>query len=155
MSNNGFAGLDNRLVKFKLMYVAQEVRQHNLHPVPRPGFLGAPADMWSAGVLLYQLLCFGYPKGQLALVCDTNWRQNLLKHAYGESGCLGEEGCLICFRAMCFPSVIYEIFRGLLMDGTPSSRLTAVQVCNLLTPLINSLEGIDPVNAFELNPLEL
>lgn len=52
MTNNGLAGTNNRLVKFKPLYVAAEVRSHNQHPEPRPGFLGAPADMWSAGVLV-------------------------------------------------------------------------------------------------------
>jgi 5'-AMP-activated protein kinase catalytic alpha subunit len=52
MTNNGRAGADDRLIKFKPLYVAEEVRAHNQHPSPRPGFLGAPADMWSAGVLV-------------------------------------------------------------------------------------------------------
>lgn len=55
MDNNGVAGADDRLVKFKPLYVAHEVRHHNAHPAPRPGFLGAPADMWSAGVLVRSL----------------------------------------------------------------------------------------------------
>jgi len=52
MTNNGLAGAGSRLVKFKPLYVAAEVRSHNQHAEPRPGFLGAPADMWSAGVLV-------------------------------------------------------------------------------------------------------
>lgn len=52
MTNNGYAGAHDRLVKFKPLYVAHEVRSHNQHPAPRPGFLGAAADMWSAGVLV-------------------------------------------------------------------------------------------------------
>lgn len=52
MDNNGIAGADDRLIKFKPLYVAHEVRHHNAHAAPRPGFLGAPADMWSAGVLV-------------------------------------------------------------------------------------------------------
>ncbi|KAF1780937.1 Protein kinase-like domain [Phytophthora cactorum] len=138
MTNNGRAGADDRLIKFKPLYVAEEVRAHNQHPSPRPGFLGAPADMWSAGVLLYQLLCFGYPKGHLALVCDTNWATNLLAHANqpGYNRCLGQEGCLICFRHIEFPDVIYEIFRGLLLADRPTERLTAVEAANLLQPLL-------------------
>lgn len=56
MTNDGFAGADDRLVKFKPLYVAQEVRDHNHHATPRPGFLGAAADMWSAGVLVRSIL---------------------------------------------------------------------------------------------------
>lgn len=60
MTNNGYAGGDDRLIKFKPLYVPQEVRDHNMHPSPRPGFLGAPADMWSTGVLV---------RGALGLSC--------------------------------------------------------------------------------------
>jgi 5'-AMP-activated protein kinase, catalytic alpha subunit len=52
MTNDGLAGTADRLVKFKPLYVAKEVREHNHHAPPRPGFLGAAADMWSAGVLV-------------------------------------------------------------------------------------------------------
>eukprot|EP00644_Phytophthora_capsici_P006290 jgi/Phyca11/549478/estExt2_Genewise1Plus.C_PHYCAscaffold_320317 len=52
MTNNGRAGADDRLIKFKPLYVAEEVRTHNQQLSPRPGFFGAPADMWSAGVLV-------------------------------------------------------------------------------------------------------
>ncbi|RLN14742.1 hypothetical protein BBJ28_00021366 [Nothophytophthora sp. Chile5] len=142
MTNNGRAGADDRLIKFKPLYVAEEVRAHNQHPEPRPGFFGAPADMWSAGVLLYQLLCFGYPKGHLALVCDTNWATNLLAHAHqpGYDSCLKQEGCLICFRKIEFPPLIYELFRGLLLADRPSERLTAVEASNLLQPLLGDYD---------------
>lgn len=84
------------------------------------------------------MLCFGYPKGQLALVCDTNWCTNLLSHAGmpGFSSCLGQDGCLICFRDIDFHPVIYEIFRGLLLADRPSERLSAFDVSNLLRPLL-------------------
>jgi 5'-AMP-activated protein kinase catalytic alpha subunit len=93
-------------------------------------------------VQLYQLLCFGYPKGHLALVCDTNWCSNLMCHA-GQPGfdsCLGQDGCLICFRDIDFHPVIYEIFRGLLLGDLPSARLSAVAVSNLLRPLLDDYQ---------------
>lgn len=92
---------------------------------------------------LYQLLCFGYPKGHLALVYDTNWLTHLLYHANGEvtsPPCLGQEGCLICFRDIAFPPVIYDIFRGLLVAHAPQERLTAVEVSNMLQPLLVDYE---------------
>lgn len=81
---------------------------------------------------------FGYPKGHLALVCDTNWATNLLAHANqpGYNSCLGQEGCLICFRHIEFRPLIYEIFRGLLLADHPTERLTAVATANLLQPLL-------------------
>ncbi|KAF4029174.1 Protein kinase domain [Phytophthora infestans] len=151
MTNNGRAGADDRLIKFKPLYVAEEVRAHNQRPSPRPGFLGAPPillvrKLWDAALstlelfadVLYQLLCFGYPKGHLALVCDTNWATNLLAHANqpGYDQCLGQDGCLICFRRIEFPDVIFEIFRGLLLADRPTERLTAVEAANLLRPLL-------------------
>lgn len=39
-------------VKCKQLFVAPEVREHAKHPVPRPGFLGPPADLWSIGVVV-------------------------------------------------------------------------------------------------------
>ncbi|TMW56059.1 hypothetical protein Poli38472_008707 [Pythium oligandrum] len=142
MDNNGFAGQDDRLVKFKPLYVAQEVRDHNHHEPPRPGFLGGAADMWSSGVLLYQLLCFGYPKGHLALICDQNWRHNLMCHAQeGYGACLGEQGCLICFRNIQFPPLVYDVFLDLLVPDHPAARISAAEVVLKLQPLV---EGYEP-----------
>ncbi|GLD94141.1 hypothetical protein PINS_up002752 [Pythium insidiosum] len=141
MNGDGRAGANDRLVKFKPLYVAPEVRAHNHHTPPRPGFDGAAADMWSAGVLLYQLLCFGYPKGHLALICDQNWRHNLMCHAQdGYGTCLGEGGCLICFRNIQFPPVAYDLLLGLLVSDHPELRISAADVVERLAPLLEHYE---------------
>lgn len=39
-------------IKCKPVFVAPEVREHAKHAVPRPGFLGPQADLWSVGVVV-------------------------------------------------------------------------------------------------------
>ncbi|OQR93688.1 protein kinase [Achlya hypogyna] len=127
---NGRAGGGTMLIKCKPLYAPPEVRRHNQSPPPREPFDGAAADMWAAGTLLYQLLCFGYPMGEYALLMDSNWRHNLLCHAY-ERECLRTE-CYICVREVQFPPVVYEIFRSLLNAEQPELRMSALAVANAL-----------------------
>ncbi|KAF0692557.1 Aste57867_16369 [Aphanomyces stellatus] len=126
----GLAGGGTSLIKCKAHYVPPEVLRHNRSMPPRPAFNGTAADMWSAGTMLYQLLCFGYPVGEFALVMDENWRRNLLAHTHGQA-CLGAE-CYICVREVAFPPVVYEIFGSLLNADEPDSRMSAFAVAGLL-----------------------
>ncbi|CAK4199391.1 unnamed protein product [Aphanomyces euteiches] len=126
----GLAGGGTMLIKCKPAYAPPEVRRHNHSTAPRTPFNGAAADMWSAGTMLYQLVCFGYPKGEMALMMDSNWRSNLLAHADGLA-CLGAE-CYICVYEVAFPSVVYEIFKSLFNEEDPDARMSAFAVANLL-----------------------
>ncbi|KDO35029.1 CAMK/CAMKL protein kinase [Saprolegnia parasitica CBS 223.65] len=133
---NGRAGGGTMLIKCKPLYAPPEVRRHNQSPPPREPFDGAAADMWSAGTLLYQLLCFGYPMGEYALLMDANWRHNLLCHAYDRE-CLRTE-CYICVREVQFPPIVYDIFRSLLNAEQPELRMSALAVANALTRALAS-----------------
>ncbi|ETV90631.1 serine/threonine protein kinase, partial [Aphanomyces invadans] len=126
----GFAGGGTSLVKCKPLYAPPEVRRHNQSQPPRTPFNGTAADMWSAGTMLYQLVCFGYPAGEYALVRDVNWRRNLLAHA-NDIPHAGNE-CYICVREIAFPPVVYEIFRSLLNENDPDARMSAFAVAELL-----------------------
>ncbi len=52
MDHRGFAGSGNVGIKCKPAFVAPEVRSHFRIPPPRPGFDGAKADLWAAGVIV-------------------------------------------------------------------------------------------------------
>lgn len=58
----------------------------------------------------------------------------------GATPCLGQEGCLICFRAIEFPPVVYDLFRGLLLPDAPRERLTAYEASLMLQPLLVDYE---------------
>ncbi|ETV72440.1 CAMK protein kinase [Aphanomyces astaci] len=126
----GAAGGGTSLVKCKPLYAPPEVRRHNQTPPPRTPFNGTAADMWSAGTMLYQLVCFGYPAGEYALIRDVNWRRNLIAHANDQPHA-GHE-CYICVREIAFPPVAYEIFRSLLNEDDPDARMSAFAVAGLL-----------------------
>jgi hypothetical protein len=65
-----------------------------------------------------------------------------MSHAEHEGTCLGEQGCLICFRHIEFPSFVYDIFRGLLVDERPMDRFSAINVATILRtqPMIQNYE---------------
>ncbi|KAI9920810.1 hypothetical protein PsorP6_000943 [Peronosclerospora sorghi] len=52
MDNRGMVGAGNVSIKCKPLFVAPEVRVHQRLAAPRPGFYGAAADMWAAGVIV-------------------------------------------------------------------------------------------------------
>ncbi|RLN25875.1 hypothetical protein BBJ28_00000856 [Nothophytophthora sp. Chile5] len=52
MDNRGVVCAGSVGVKCKPIFVAPEVRSHQKIPPPRPGFNGAAADMWAAGVIV-------------------------------------------------------------------------------------------------------
>ncbi|GMF20104.1 unnamed protein product [Phytophthora lilii] len=63
MDNRGLVGEGYVSIKCKPLFVAPEVRSHQMMPPPRPGFNGAAADMWAAGVIVRTHDSFGF-------VCD-------------------------------------------------------------------------------------
>ena len=52
MTNNGVVCMGDVNIKCKPLFVAPEVRAHAKLPTPRPGFDGARADLWAAGVIV-------------------------------------------------------------------------------------------------------
>jgi 5'-AMP-activated protein kinase, catalytic alpha subunit len=52
VDHRGIAGAGYVGIKCKPIFVAPEVRSHAKLPPPRPGFDGAKADLWSAGVIV-------------------------------------------------------------------------------------------------------
>lgn len=52
MDQRGFVASGDVSVKFKPGFAAPEVRNHARYRPPRPGFDGAKADIWSAGVVV-------------------------------------------------------------------------------------------------------
>jgi 5'-AMP-activated protein kinase catalytic alpha subunit len=52
MDHRGFVAAGDVDIKAKFLFVAPEVRKHSRLRVPRPGFDGARADLWSAGVVV-------------------------------------------------------------------------------------------------------
>lgn len=52
MDHRGVVGQGYVGIKCKPVFVAPEVREHSKLPTPRPGFLGAQADLWSVGVVV-------------------------------------------------------------------------------------------------------
>lgn len=73
-----------------------------------------------------------------------------MSHARDDDSCLGQEGCLICFRNIQFPPLIYELFRSLLIPDRPGDRLTAFAVSNLLRPLLENYETDFDARAMEI-----
>lgn len=55
MDNRGVVGAGSVGIKCKPTFVAPELQSHSKIPPPRPGFDGAKADMWSAGVIVRAL----------------------------------------------------------------------------------------------------
>ena len=58
LDHKGHAGVGNSLVKYKPLFVSPEVRKNNAMSVPRPGFDGRAADMWSAGTMVCHVILF-------------------------------------------------------------------------------------------------
>ena len=52
MDNRGMVGAGHVSIKCKPVFVSPEVRAHQKMAPPRPGFHGAAADMWAAGVIV-------------------------------------------------------------------------------------------------------
>lgn len=129
MTADGLAGVGSALVKFKPLFVAPEVRTNNRKQEPRPGFNGRAADLWSIGVLLYQLLCWGYPGGSMALSHDLKWYENLLKHANGKHQD-HKHKCYLCYRRIEFTPTTYEIFK-ILLHPNPLNRSSATHILKM------------------------
>jgi 5'-AMP-activated protein kinase, catalytic alpha subunit len=82
LDHQGRVGAENVGIKCKPMFVAPEVREHCKKPPPRPGFDGASADLWAAGVVVrgvswYEMLrltpCVSFVAGAMCRVGFSQW----------------------------------------------------------------------------------
>ncbi|GLE05652.1 hypothetical protein PINS_up014692 [Pythium insidiosum] len=128
MDHNGIAGAGHVGIKCKPVFVAPEVRSHAKIPPPRPGFDGAKADLWSAGVILVQCIVWGFRGGPSYLTSNPRWRKEVFTHI--DAAC-NHETCHLCENFITIPPLIGVIIKQLLhLD--PRQRPSAFEVARAL-----------------------
>lgn len=128
MDNRGLVGAGFVSIKTKPLFVAPEVRSHQRLAPPRPGFDGAAADMWSAGVILVQCVVWGFRGGPTYLLANSNWRREVFSHI--DATC-SQKTCYLCVNFISIPPLIGAIIKQLLhMD--PLRRPSAYEVAMAL-----------------------
>ncbi|CAH0514047.1 unnamed protein product [Peronospora belbahrii] len=124
MDNRGMVGTGYVNIKCKPVYVSPEVRAQQRMTPPRPGFHGAAADMWAAGVILVQCVVWGFRGGPTYLVSNTNWRKDVFSHI--DATC-SHMTCHFCVNFISVPPLIGAIIKQLL-HVDPIQRPSAYEV---------------------------
>ncbi|CAH0484331.1 unnamed protein product [Peronospora farinosa] len=124
MDNRGMVGMGYVSIKCKPVFVSPEVRAHQRMAPPRPGFNGAAADMWAAGVILVQCIVWGFRGGPTYLVSNTNWRKEMFSHI--DATC-SHKTCHLCVNFISIPPLIGAIIKQLL-HVDPKQRPSAYEV---------------------------
>ncbi|TMW65921.1 hypothetical protein Poli38472_003686 [Pythium oligandrum] len=128
LNHKGFAGEGNVGIKCKPTFVSPEVRSHSRIPPPRPGFDGAKADLWAAGVILVQCVVWGFRGGPSYLTSNPQWRKEVFGHI--DASC-DRERCHLCINFITIPPLIGVIIKRLLhLD--PRQRPSAFDVAMAL-----------------------
>ncbi|KAL3666225.1 hypothetical protein V7S43_009010 [Phytophthora oleae] len=128
MDHRGMVGEGYISIKFKPLFVAPEVRSHQSMTPPRPGFNGAAADMWAAGVILVQCVVWGFRGGPSYLSSNTNWRREVFCHI--DATC-SPKSCYLCVNFISIPPIIGAIIKQLL-HVDPKQRPSAYEVAMAL-----------------------
>lgn len=128
MDHRGIAGGGHVGIKCKPIFVAPEVRSHAKLPPPRPGFDGARADLWSAGVILVQCVVWGFRGGPSYLTANPRWRKEVFNHI--DQTC-DQAMCLLCQNFIVIPPLIGVIIKKLLHID-PRQRPSAYDVATAL-----------------------
>lgn len=128
MDNRGLVGTGNVSIKCKPVFVSPEVRSHQRMVPPRPGFDGAAADMWAAGVILVQCVVWGFRGGPTYLLTNRNWRREMFGHL--DATC-SPKSCHLCINFISIPPLIGAIIKRLL-HVNPKQRPSAYEVAMAL-----------------------
>ncbi|CAI5708420.1 unnamed protein product [Hyaloperonospora brassicae] len=120
----------NVTVKCKPLFVSPEVRAHQRMAPPRPGFDGAAADMWAAGVVLVQCVMWGFRGGPTYLVSNSDWRSEIFCHV--DATC-SPKTCHLCVNFISIPPLIGAIIKQLLHVDPVRACSRIVETCWRIT----------------------